>query len=105
MRGHLRFERARGIVDLPPQLVDLLLNLLRLGGGLCRRVARRRDERRGKQRRARETNRSHNSSEGWFVGSGFGGSGVRGSSFGGFVCRRTSEPRTANPEPPHQEWS
>ena len=40
----LRFERAQTIVEFLSELIDLLLNLLRLVGGLRRRVARRRDE-------------------------------------------------------------
>src|SRR6185503_5682757 len=52
-RRQLRLERCQAVVELTPQLIDLLLDL-RLVGGLCHR-----DERRGKQRRARETSRSH----------------------------------------------
>ena len=56
-RGELRFERRNPLIEFLSQLLDLLLNLLRVGG-LCRRITRRK-QRDGNSCRARNEHRSH----------------------------------------------
>jgi hypothetical protein len=57
--GELPLKRRQSIVELTPQLIDLLLNLLRLIGGLSGCLTRRRDKNGCHSRRAHHLHRSH----------------------------------------------
>jgi hypothetical protein len=63
-RGKPRLERRQTVVELLPELIDLLLYLLRLVGSLRGCFARRRDKNGCHSRRAHHVTRSHISSRG-----------------------------------------